>query len=140
MNKDEAKILCQNTLREDSFFQINKQIFQYLNQDWELCGFLSYLLSQENYFSKKEALTDQGEFFNKRESIKEQTGISLTKQQKFTNTLIEEGIIKVTRKGQLNTNYYKINYIKIIEILSNQCIQIERSSAFKSNAHNKKYS
>lgn len=113
------RIFLRNTLRHDSHFIINKSLLAYL-KDWELVGYLSYLIGIENYFiTNNKAFEYHGSkwFFNQRKSIEKYTGIKETKQKKFSGILVKKGILKVKKMGIPAKNYYQINHDKLLTIL-----------------------
>lgn len=119
---EKARSLNYATLSNNAFYLINKKLLKYFNGDWELCGLLSRFLEIENQciieYSGKDKMCQQGYFFHQKSRLEKETYLHFNKQTNITNTLIQHELLKVEKTGQPAMNYYKINHIKLQQIMS----------------------
>lgn len=110
--------VIQNILSINSFWVINKKLT--IELGFEASLFLSDLISKHLYFESKGMTDIDGGFYNSREDIERDTGLSSYQQRNACNILIKGDLLKITRKDNPAKNYYYINYDKINRILSRE--------------------
>lgn len=105
-------------LSTDGYIQVNKALIKKFGLHESIM--IGELCSEYNYWESKGKL-DNDMFYSTRENIEENTGLSEHFQRKALATLKEQGIIEVERHGIPSVNYYKINFDKLLTILSTSC-------------------
>ena len=103
----ERRIL-KKVLQECPYFKINKSLLKYLEYDWELCGYLEYLIQMDLYFKHNTGLIEGFWFFNVKSQIKEHTGLSYSKQKSFSRRLENLGLIETKKTGANFKKHYRI--------------------------------
>lgn len=102
-------------LSNDGFIVVNKSLIRELGLHEAII--IGELCSEYNYWEKCNKL-DDGMFYSTRDNIEYNTGLNEHYQRKALATLKEKEIISVIKKGLPAVNYYKINFDKILNILS----------------------
>ena len=102
-------------LSNDGFIVVNKSLIRELGLHEAIM--IGELCSEYNYWEKCNKLDDEM-FYSTRDNIEYNTGLNEHYQRKALATLKEKEIISVTKKGLPAVNYYKINFDKILNILS----------------------
>lgn len=105
-------------LSTDGYIQVNKALIKKLGLHESIM--IGELCAEYNYWESQGKL-DNDMFYSTRENIEENTGLSEHFQRKALATLKEQGIIEVTKRGIPAVNYYKINFDKLLTILSTSC-------------------
>lgn len=108
--------IIQNILSVNSFWVINKKLT--IELGFEASLFLSDLISKHSYFESREMVDIDGGFYNSREDIERDTGLSSYQQRNACNLLMKRDFLRVVRKDNPAKNYYYINYDKISTLLS----------------------
>lgn len=108
--------IIQNILSINSFWVINKKLT--IELGFEASLMLSDLISKHAYFTEREMIDEEGGFYNSRENIEQDTGLTSYQQRNTCNILIRRGLLKILRKDNPARNYYYINYENINKILS----------------------
>ena len=102
-------------LSNDGFIVVNKSLIRELGLHEAIM--IGELCSEYNYWEKCNKL-DNEMFYSNRDNIEYNTGLNEHYQRKALTTLKEKEIIDVIKKGLPAVNYYKINFDKILNILS----------------------
>lgn len=102
----------------DGFIPVNKTLIKKLGLHEAII--LGELCSEYNYWEQQDKLEDDM-FYSTRDNIEENTGLNEHYQRKALKTLQDSGIITVKRKGIPAVNYYKIDFDKILILLSARC-------------------
>ncbi len=99
MKKDKfsRKQYMYNTIGEDAYWQVNKQLARELN-NIEATVLLADLVSKEKYFFIRNELTEDGYFYNSQENIMRDTTFKHDKQRRLLKFLIDNGLIKTKIK------------------------------------------
>lgn len=110
--------LIKNTLSQNGFWILNKKITQHF-KSLEIGAYLSILVSKYMYYEDKNELDEENMFFATKEQIEEESYLSDEKQLKFQRILENDGVITTEKKGLPRRTFFKINFDRIEEILSN---------------------
>ena len=110
------KNLTKNVLSQSAHWNINKK----LNREIGIvpCLLLSDLISKFEYFENRNMLDKDGGFFNIKDNIEEDTGLSAHDQRKALKVLEDKNLIKVKRVGIPSKFHYYINFDNIINLLT----------------------
>jgi len=108
-----------NILSQSSWWMLNKSITKKLGIDASLI--LSDFISKYDYFRGKNQLDYEGYFFNKMESIEEDTTIPPYRQKKAIEILLKENLISLKKEGMPAKFYYKINIEEINSLIYSSC-------------------
>lgn len=122
-------------LSTDGYIQVNKALIKELGLHESIL--IGELCSEYNYWESKNKLVDNM-FFSTRENIENNTGLNEHYQRKALKTLKEKGIITVERKGLPAVNFYKIDFDKILSILTSRCSQDEELETNPMHLNNNK--
>lgn len=114
-------------LSTDGFITVNKTLIRELGLHEAII--LGELCSEYNYWEKCNKLEDDM-FYSTRDNIEYNTGLNEHYQRKALKTLQDAGIIISKRKGIPAVTYYKIDFDKILTLLSTRC---ERSEHLEVN-------
>ena len=109
------KNLSRNLLSKEAFWQVNKAIAKYTDNDTAIL--LADLISKEEYFENKGQMNG-AYFFNTVENIKEDTNISKDRQRLCLKKLTGLGIIETKMLLIPRKRHYKINHEKLFLVLS----------------------
>jgi len=105
------------------WWAINKSLAKILGFDTAL--WIADVFSKFEYFADKDALDEEGFFFNTQKNIKEDTGLSEDKQTIIIKNLVEKGILEVKKKGLPARNYYKFDILRLSEIIGEEQLEID---------------
>lgn len=115
MKEDLIRTSIQQAFDQKGWIRLSKGLIRSFGLDAAVI--IGALVDKDAYWSKHkkqfERLTSQkynGEFFAVRDDIKKYFGISAYRQREVEKILQKNLIIKVTRRGIPNKNYYKIDY------------------------------
>ena len=122
-------------LSADGFIPVNKTLIKKLGLHEAII--LGELCSEYNYWEQQGKLEDDM-FYSTRDNIEENTGLNDHYQRKAISTLKDSGILSVERKGIPAVNYYKINFDKILILLSTRCESREHLEINLVNLNNNK--
>ena len=92
--------------------QCNKSLIKIY--DLQTALWFGDVFSRWNYFDKEHKTSD-GYFCVEQNKIFESTQISRKQQTKIIKQLSDDGVINIKRKGIPAKNWYKINFVKLIE-------------------------
>jgi hypothetical protein len=109
------KKTVQATLSNESFFQVNKLIMRHLGNA-NAAIILSSLISKHIYFEKEGKLEDDS-FFNTKEMISKDTGLTEESILRAEKLLEDKGYIKTKLKGLPRKKYYTLQWDYIACIL-----------------------
>lgn len=102
-------------LSTDGFIQVNKILIKKLGLHEAII--IGELCAEYNYWEEQNRLEDDM-FYSTRENIEDNTGLNEHYQRKALTKLKDEEIIFVIKKGLPAVNYYKINFDKLLTLLS----------------------
>lgn len=102
-------------LATDGFITVNKTLIKAYGLNEAVI--IGELCSEYNYWNEHNQLKDD-KFYSSRENIEENTGLSKHLQRKALEHLIDEGIVEVYKEGMPATNYYKINFNKLLTVFT----------------------
>ena len=102
-------------LATDGFITVNKALIKAYGLNEAVI--IGELCSEYNYWNEHSQLKDD-KFYSSRENIEENTGLSKHLQRKALEHLIDEGIVEVYKEGMPATNYYKINFNKLLTVFT----------------------
>lgn len=121
-------------LSNDGFIVVNKTLIRELGLHEAII--LGELCSEYNYWEKCNKI--EGDmFYSTRDNIEYNTGLNEHYQRKAITTLKDKDILSVQRKGIPATNYYKIHFDKILNLLSTRCESREHLDVDTVNLNNK---
>jgi len=103
-------------LSSDAYWTVNKKLAKKIGLMETIL--LADLISKQEYFKKKNMLTDDGYFFNLQQELQQQLDIGEYKLRLLINNLQKSGFLLIKKQGVPAKNYYKINEDKILETLS----------------------
>lgn len=95
------------------FWQLNKEMVKAFGLEESL--WLTNLYDHRARLEKGGIIGEDDFFFLSKESIREKTGISITKQTETISFFESLGILEIVRKGNPRRNFYKINAVQMIE-------------------------
>lgn len=115
--------ILRNTLANDGFIMVNKHLIKSVGL--EASALLGDLYSKESYFKQRGELY-YGSFFNTRENIQNDLGLTPHQQRKAEQKLIDAGMLKVESKPQIingkaicrKVNYYTLNHKNILDVMN----------------------
>ena len=122
-------------LSTDGFITVNKTLIRELGLHEAII--LGELCSEYNYWEKCNKL-ENDMFYSTRDNIEYNTGLNEHYQRKALATLKEKEIISVTKKGLPAVNYYKINFDKLLILLSSSDSSREELDTESVNLNNNK--
>lgn len=102
-------------LSTDGFIQVNKTLIKKLGLHEAIM--IGELCAEYNYWEIHNKL-EEDMFYSTRENIENNTGLSEHLQRKALKTLQEHDIITCKKMGIPAVNYYKINFDKLLTMLS----------------------
>ncbi len=116
ISESEARELVHQTLRQEAYWMVNKQIS--LSLGFEAAVILSDLISKANYFEIRGQLDKEGYFFNTQENMKVDMGLSPYQQRMAIEALVNSGILLTKKYGMPLQRYFKINYVLMLKFLT----------------------
>lgn len=123
-------------LATDGFITVNKALIKIYGLNEAVM--LGELCSEYNYWAECGKLKDD-KFYSTRENIEENTGLSGHLQRKALEHLIDEGIIEVTKEDMPAINYYKIDFDKLLMVLTTSDERFKRQVVKGINPSNNIY-
>lgn len=121
-------------LSTDGFITVNKTIIRELGLHEAIM--IGELCSEYNYWEKCNKL-ENDMFYSTRDNIEYNTGLSEHFQRKALKTLQEKEIISIEKRGLPAVNYYKINFDKLLILLSTSASSREQLKIESVNLNNK---
>ena len=106
-------------LATDGYIQVNKKLIKTLGLHEAII--IGELCSEYNYWKSQNKLEEDGAFYSTRDNIEENTGLTEHLQRKAISTLVENEIIYVVKRGLPATNYYIIDFDKLLTTLTTSC-------------------
>lgn len=122
-------------LSTDGFIVVNKTLIRELGLHEAII--LGELCSEYNYWEKCNKL-DNDMFYSTRDNIEYNTGLNEHYQRKAMTTLKERGILEVKKRGVPAVNYYRINFDKLLILLSSSSSRDEGLEIDEMNLNNNK--
>ena len=114
-------------IASDSFITVNKELVKKVGLEEAII--LGELVSELDYWTKNNGLTEDGYFFSTIENIEEKTTLSGHKQRNAINTLKELGLVDCKVKGLPAKRYIKIFANAILKILNSDEVVEEPKKA-----------
>lgn len=102
-------------LATDGYIMVNKTLIKNLGLHEAIL--IGELCAEYNYWADNNKLNDDC-FYSTRENIEQNTGLTEHLQRKATATLVDAGILTIVKKGLPATNYYKIDFDKLLTSLT----------------------
>ncbi len=115
LQDDKMYDVIRNAFRSDGFLQVSKYLIKKIGMNEAIL--IADLFSREAYFDSK-GMLDEGAFFCDQGEIEETTGFSPYEQRTAYGTLIDLGILEVTKRGMPARNYYRIVHNMMLNFLS----------------------
>ena len=109
-------IIFINTLSQEANLFINKKLLAKYGLD--LATFISFLVSQYNYFLTNNQLTEDKMFFATDDDIFLFTNMPRTRITSIKKQAQQLGIISIKKLGQPIKTYYKVNFEFLVSVLS----------------------
>ena len=122
-------------LSTDGFIAVNKTLIREVGLHEAII--IGEMCSEYNYWEKCNKLEDDM-FYSTRDNIEYNTGLSEHCQRKAIKTLQEKGIITSKKRGIPAINYYKINFDKLLTLLSTSSSKYEELDVESVNLNNNK--
>lgn len=122
-------------LSTDGFIAVNKTLIRELGLHEAII--LGELCSEYNYWEKCNKLEDDM-FYSTRDNIEYNTGLNEHYQRKAISTLKERGILEIKKQGIPAVNYYRINFDKLLKLLSTSSSRDEELDVNLVNLNNNK--
>lgn len=122
-------------LSTDGFITVNKTLIRELGLHEAIL--IGELCSEYNYWEKCDKL-ENDMFYSTRDNIEYHTGLNEHYQRKAMVTLKERGILEVKKQGIPAVNYYKLNFDKILTLLSTSSSSREQLDVNSVNLNNNK--
>lgn len=122
-------------LSTDGYIQVNKVLIRELGLHEAII--LGELCSEYNYWEKCDKLEDDM-FYSTRDNIEYNTGLNEHYQRKAISTLKERGILEIKKQGIPAVNYYRINFDKLLKLLSTSSSSREELDVNLVNLNNNK--
>lgn len=122
-------------LSTDGFITVNKTLIRELGLHEAIL--IGELCSEYNYWEKCDKL-ENDMFYSTRDNIEYHTGLNEHYQRKAMVTLKERGILEVKKQGIPAVNYYKLNFDKILTLLSTSSSSHEELDVNSVNLNNNK--
>lgn len=134
-------------LSTDGYIQVNKHLIRTIGL--EAAILVGEFCSQYIYYQDNGELVDDM-FFETQDKIEYNTGLSAYYQRKGINDLKMYGILEVVKKGLPAKNYYKLDFDRLLDKMSNDCTTSGEASSqldikplediYNKNINNKKHS
>lgn len=105
-------------LATDGYIQVNKKLIKTLGLHEAII--IGELCSEYNYWKIKGDLVEDS-FYSTRDNIEENTGLSEHYQRKAIENLIAAEIVSVVKRGIPAKNYYRIDFDKLLTLLTTSC-------------------
>lgn len=134
---DNYKINFENilyqTLNQEASLFLNKKILSHLGL--ELTCFLSFLIDKGKYHKANQELTSEGYFYATDMDIYLFTTIPRNKLPKLKAAGIKNDLFKIKKEGNPVRTYYKLNFEKILSLLSTETsvLELAYERAFQDN-------
>lgn len=122
-------------LSTDGFITVNKILIRELGLHEAIM--IGEMCSEYNYWEKCNKL-ENDMFYSTRDNIEYNTGLSEHFQRKALKTLQEKNIITVEKRGLPAVNYYRIDFDKLLTLLSTSCSYCEPLEVESVNLNNNK--
>ena len=122
-------------LSTDGFITVNKTLIRELGLHEAIL--IGELCSEYNYWEKCDKL-ENDMFYSTRDNIEYHTGLNEHYQRKAMVTLKERGILEVKKQGIPAVNYYRLNFDKILTLLSTSSSSREQLDVNSVNLNNNK--
>ena len=120
-------------LSTDGFITVNKTLIRELGLHEAIM--IGEMCSEYNYWEKCNKLEDDM-FYSTRDNIEYNTGLSEHLQRKALKTLQEKGIISTKKRGLPAVNYYKIDFDRLLMLLSTSSLKNEQQDTEIMNLNN----
>ncbi len=120
-------------LSTDGFITVNKTLIRELGLHEAIM--IGEMCSEYNYWEKCNKLEDDM-FYSTRDNIEYNTGLSEHLQRKALKTLQEKGIISTKKRGLPAVNYYKIDFDRLLMLLSTSSLKNEQQDTETMNLNN----
>jgi len=112
-------------LATDGYIQVNKQLIKKLGL--ESAVLIGELCAEYRYWKTKGKLVDDS-FYSIQANIEDNTGLNAYTQRKVIKKLQELNIITIIKQGLPAKNYYKINFDKLCNILTDSSLNFKEPS------------
>lgn len=116
-NKNMEKLI-KNTISHEAFFMVNKVMLKYLGSA-NAAIILSGFISKHDYFQKRNEIVD-GFFYNTKEMIMQETGMSEAAILRAEKLLESKGLIRTQLRGLPRVKHYAVQWDQIERILHNE--------------------
>lgn len=107
-------------LSQSSWWILNKKLVKILGVHSALI--LSDFISKYEYFNDRGESDKDGGFFNTRESLEQDTGLSPFLLKQAISNLIEKQLISIKKYGIPAKTFYYINFTKIDELIRKEIL------------------
>lgn len=124
-------------LSTEGFIQVNKALIRQLGLHEAVI--IGELCAEYNYWEEQGKLIDDM-FYSSRENIEQNTGLNEHYQRKALKTLADKEIITVVKMGMPAVNHYKVNFDKLLNLLSTSHARDEAQVMHEMNLNNNKTS
>lgn len=108
--------IIDNTISTDAHWQVNKRISNVVGTDAALL--MADLVSKRRYFKRRNMLDKDGGFFQDSKELEKQIYMGRKSRESRCRKLVKLGLLVIKRKGVPPRNWYYIQDIKLLEILS----------------------
>lgn len=134
---DVDQINFSSLLGIDAHWNINKALARDLGIECALI--FSDLISKEDYFKNRGELDEDGFFFNTRTNLEKDLGLSSHKQRACLEDLKKKELVFIKLSGSPARNFYKINRIQLLKILTTSSQKISQLDVknFNNSLYNK---
>ena len=112
------ELLVLNTLSQEAFVMVNKHLVRFFKGDASTALFLSELMSAYKYHINNQTTTPDGAFAIPTRRYKIILGFSNARQTTMLTKITEAGLVNVRLQGYPAVKHVKIDFDKILAILS----------------------
>lgn len=119
MDRNICKQFVNNYFGDSNYITINKSLLSFFDGDFITTAVLEIFISKRKYFEKNDQLTGDGYFYYTQEKIKENIcAKNISKVHRAVDILSEKAIVITVKKGLPARIYYKIDDVKLCELLN----------------------
>jgi hypothetical protein len=116
---EEKKKEPKSLLEHGSWLMLNMPLIRKIGIDGAVL--LANLVSKQKYFKRKKSLTNEGFFYNEKNSIEKYTTLSFYRQQQALKILIDEGLVETKKHGTPQRVFYRVDIAFGNEYILNLC-------------------
>lgn len=128
--------ILSSTVSQGAFWMVNKKLARLLESN-DAALLLADLIARREFFGDRGDLDFDGGFFALSESIENDLNLTKESRQKLTKHLESVGFLVVKKKGLPSKNYYYVQDVEIVRVLSDDLKKINDFQSAENSAQYK---